>query len=122
MRRTLTDEQIRIFRHSEIHALLRARQLEQDDAEYEARRRDSGDEMGDAVANEPGQSNHEQNGSAVSNGDSSAGGTKPGIESVAQNTASESLDYGDRQDSSGKQPQSEARVQYPRRRIISYAD
>ena len=43
VKRTLTDEQIKIFRHSEIHALLRARQLEQDDAEYEARRRRSED-------------------------------------------------------------------------------
>ncbi|KAJ5475291.1 hypothetical protein N7539_008357 [Penicillium diatomitis] len=37
VKRTLTDEQIRIFRHTEVHALLRKRQLEQDDAEYEAR-------------------------------------------------------------------------------------
>jgi hypothetical protein len=39
VKRNLTDEQIRIFRHSEIHALLRKRQLEQDEAEYEARAR-----------------------------------------------------------------------------------
>ena len=38
VKRTLTDEQIRIFRHSEIHALFRAKQLQQDDADYEARR------------------------------------------------------------------------------------
>ncbi|KAJ5179242.1 hypothetical protein N7492_002452 [Penicillium capsulatum] len=38
VKRTLTDEQIRIFRHSEIHALLRERQLREDDVEYEARR------------------------------------------------------------------------------------
>lgn len=30
VKRTLTDEQIRIFRHSEIHALLRERQLEEE--------------------------------------------------------------------------------------------
>ncbi|KAJ5722730.1 hypothetical protein N7488_000765 [Penicillium malachiteum] len=38
VKRTLTDEQIEIFRHSEIHALIRARELERDNAEYEARR------------------------------------------------------------------------------------
>ncbi|GAD94197.1 predicted protein [Paecilomyces variotii No. 5] len=30
MKRTITDEQIRIFRHSEIHAILRERQLEEE--------------------------------------------------------------------------------------------
>lgn len=30
VKRTLTDEQIRIFRHSEIHAILRKRQLEEE--------------------------------------------------------------------------------------------
>ena len=35
MKRTLTDEQIRIFRHSEIHALLREKQIKQENEEYE---------------------------------------------------------------------------------------
>ncbi|ODM19758.1 hypothetical protein SI65_04744 [Aspergillus cristatus] len=35
VKRTLTDEQIRIFRHSEIHAILRERQLKQEKAEFE---------------------------------------------------------------------------------------
>ncbi|KAL3438703.1 hypothetical protein BDV09DRAFT_191835 [Aspergillus tetrazonus] len=35
VKRTLTDEQIRIFRHSEIHALLRERQIKQENEEYE---------------------------------------------------------------------------------------
>ncbi|KAL5044923.1 hypothetical protein BDW71DRAFT_93361 [Aspergillus fruticulosus] len=37
VKRTLTDEQIRIFRHSEIHALLRERQIKQENEEYERR-------------------------------------------------------------------------------------
>ncbi|EPS31552.1 hypothetical protein PDE_06507 [Penicillium oxalicum 114-2] len=53
VKRTLTDEQIRIFRHSEIHALLRKRQLEQDEAEYEARsRKRSIDEVTSSVMEE----------------------------------------------------------------------
>ncbi|KAL3479011.1 hypothetical protein BJX99DRAFT_223420 [Aspergillus californicus] len=35
MKRTLTDEQVRIFRHSEIHALLRERQIKAENEEYE---------------------------------------------------------------------------------------
>lgn len=35
VKRTLTDEQIRIFRHSEIHALLRERQIKAENEEYE---------------------------------------------------------------------------------------
>ncbi|KAL4738961.1 hypothetical protein BDV11DRAFT_205475 [Aspergillus similis] len=37
VKRTLTDEQIRIFRHSEIHSLLRERQIKQENEEYERR-------------------------------------------------------------------------------------
>ncbi|KAL4923443.1 DUF3807 domain-containing protein [Aspergillus undulatus] len=37
VKRTLTDEQIRIFRHSEIYALLRERQIQRENEEYERR-------------------------------------------------------------------------------------
>jgi hypothetical protein len=37
VKRTLTDEQIRIFRHSEIHSLLRAKQLREEELADEAR-------------------------------------------------------------------------------------
>ncbi|KAI9374408.1 hypothetical protein BJX61DRAFT_309453 [Aspergillus egyptiacus] len=37
VKRTLTDEQIRIFRHSEIHALLRERQIKAENEEYARR-------------------------------------------------------------------------------------
>ncbi|KAL4798277.1 hypothetical protein BDV19DRAFT_386559 [Aspergillus venezuelensis] len=36
-KRTLTDEQIRIFRHSEVHALLRERQLAREEEEFQAK-------------------------------------------------------------------------------------
>ncbi|KAF7131309.1 hypothetical protein CNMCM5793_004423 [Aspergillus hiratsukae] len=36
VKRTLTDEQIRIFRHSEIHSLLRAKQLREEELAEEA--------------------------------------------------------------------------------------
>jgi hypothetical protein len=37
VKRTLTDEQIRIFRHSEIHSLLRQKQLREEELAEEAR-------------------------------------------------------------------------------------
>lgn len=37
VKRTLTDEQIRIFRHSEIHSLLREKQLREEELAEEAR-------------------------------------------------------------------------------------
>ncbi|OKL56395.1 hypothetical protein UA08_08070 [Talaromyces atroroseus] len=52
VKRTLTDEQIKIFRHSEIHALLRERQRlreeqeeEEDEGEYGAGRRFNGEKL-----------------------------------------------------------------------------
>ncbi|RDW81694.1 DUF3807 domain-containing protein [Aspergillus mulundensis] len=48
VKRTLTDEQIRIFRHSEVHALLRERQIAKENEEYE-RQYGSGAEPGPRV-------------------------------------------------------------------------
>ncbi|KAL2831803.1 hypothetical protein BDW59DRAFT_125346 [Aspergillus cavernicola] len=45
VKRTLTDEQVRIFRHSEIHALLRERQIRAENEEY-ARKFETNDEPG----------------------------------------------------------------------------
>ncbi|KAL4902605.1 hypothetical protein BDW74DRAFT_180707 [Aspergillus multicolor] len=48
VKRTLTDEQIRIFRHSEVHALLRERQIAKENEEYE-RKYGGGAEAGPQV-------------------------------------------------------------------------
>ncbi|KAL4957860.1 hypothetical protein BDW69DRAFT_148189 [Aspergillus filifer] len=45
-KRTLTDEQIRIFRHSEIHALLRERQLAKEEEEFQAKYGKTNDDDG----------------------------------------------------------------------------
>lgn len=42
MKRTLTEDQIRIFRHSEIHSILRERELEEENEDTEE---SSGDEL-----------------------------------------------------------------------------
>ncbi|KAJ5117285.1 hypothetical protein N7448_004222 [Penicillium atrosanguineum] len=119
MKRTLTDEQIRIFRHSEIHALLRARQLEEDDAEYEARRHVADD----AGAENSLECNAKAADASLSNDGStrrrSSGGRKPNTQ--RPHNASSDLDYGEStQDTTKSKP--EKNVAYIGRKIVSYAD
>ncbi|KAE8382207.1 hypothetical protein BDV26DRAFT_254076 [Aspergillus bertholletiae] len=49
VKRTLTDEQIRIFRHSEVHSLIRERQLreEEEDAQKDSESGESKDDQAD---------------------------------------------------------------------------
>lgn len=137
MRRTLTDEQIRIFRHSEIHAVLRARQLREDDEEYEARMGKSltDDENQDEEGGEePTKSSHQE----AIDGDTQLKSVheekkskkkKKKKKSTTKNSSetapvSESLDYGE--DNVGHDtPQTERPVSnapYSGRRIVSYDD
>ncbi|KAJ5818189.1 hypothetical protein N7474_003780 [Penicillium riverlandense] len=138
VQRTLTDEQIRIFRHSEIHALLRERQLREDDEEYEVRRGKSltGDDDEnqdvDAGDEEPTQSSRQE---AV-DGDTQLKSVheekkskKTKKKSTTKNRGetvpvSEPLDYSE--DNLGHDtPQTErpvSNVPYSGRRIVSYDD
>lgn len=129
MKRTLTDDQVKIFRHSEVHALLRARQLERDDAEYEARRRDSENEAGPELASEAGEP------ARIDEGKTRIG-SQPGLEAQSsasreskridrqpKDSTSESLDYGDHEGSSAEHSHAKTRMQrYSDRKIVSYAD
>ncbi|KAJ6086785.1 hypothetical protein N7467_005699 [Penicillium canescens] len=119
VKRTLTDEQIRIFRHSEIHALLRQRQLQADDAEYEARMTFSEDKP--PAAKKPTQDTK----SAPRGGDTHAQSRGQGSSKkrVAEDMASEPLDYGEENSDRlpAKKP-ADSRVPYHGRRIISYDD
>ncbi|KAJ5626131.1 hypothetical protein N7510_002440 [Penicillium lagena] len=141
VRRTLTDEQIQIFRHSEIHAVLRARQLKEDDEEYEVRRGksltdDEEDEHQDEDGEdeEPTQSSRQE----AIGGDTQTKSVdekkrkkkkKKKKNSTAKNSAeaapvSASLDYSE--DTLGRDtPQTEKPVSnapYSGRRIVSYDD
>ncbi|KAF7594970.1 hypothetical protein BBP40_007778 [Aspergillus hancockii] len=56
VKRTLTDEQIRIFRHSEIHSLLRERQLKEEEEELAQRyleSKDKGDNVTETAVKRP---------------------------------------------------------------------
>lgn len=125
MKRTLTDEQIRIFRHSEIHSLLREREVE---AENEAFDNPPADEdMGDEKGNDGADTSAErQNGVTNSSTSEDSGVKQARIESQA-NVDSEAgaLDYGE--DGPGQNNQQPKNANTPRsafagRRIISYAD
>lgn len=133
MKRTLTDEQIRIFRHSEIHALQRKRQLEQDEAEYEARARKGSVESGVSaegkvyrdelprdenratdVAHTQGQNRRRSSDGVMS---------KKRGNHKTQNEPSQTLDYEDVEQSLARKPRPvDPRAAYPGRKIISYED
>ncbi|KAJ5766266.1 uncharacterized protein N7511_003882 [Penicillium nucicola] len=116
VKRTLTDEQIRIFRHSEIHALLRQKQLQIENAEYEARMAPSGDSPPDVKSpTEETQAAFHSPGSQTQ-----PLGRKPPKKRVAEDMDAEPLDYGSDQPPV-KRP-TEPRVPYQGRRIISYDD
>ncbi|KAJ5080869.1 hypothetical protein N7456_013579 [Penicillium angulare] len=119
VKRTLTDEQIRIFRHSEIHALLRARQLERDDAEYEARR-NLPEEKEEASVGE-GQSNKSQETAEVKEKPVSAKRPKRAAEHI--DSAVPELDYEETpQSSPPRKAHKQSDNMYPGRRIVSYND
>ncbi|KAJ5114494.1 hypothetical protein NUU61_000253 [Penicillium alfredii] len=122
VKRTLTDEQIRIFRHSEIHALLRARQLQEDDAEYEARRRLS-DSASGAEMNPVDEASQAKELAGVGD-DGVQAQRQPHPESEAPAGSHESLDYGeDERDAAPvhKKPRAEAQPPFSRR-VVSYDD
>lgn len=133
MKRTLTDEQIRIFRHSEIHALLRKRQLEQDEAEYEARARKGSVEGGVSaegkvyrgeLASDENRAKDVAHGQGLDRRRSSGGAmSKKRGNYETQNAPSQILDYEDAEQSPARKPRPmDPRAAYPGRKIISYED
>jgi hypothetical protein len=134
-----------MFRHSEIHALLRKRQLELDEAEYEDRARklsvDEAASAGTGTRREkvaPDEHNvldekrlhqeaHSQNQGQGQGRRRSSGGTKPkkrGYREM-QNEPEQTLDYEDveQNPATASKPRStDPRAPFPGRRIISYED
>lgn len=125
VKRTLTDEQVRIFRHSEIHSLLRERDLK---AENEA--------LSDSPADKH-TSDEKRNDGEDTSADQETGVSKLGVagdSTVKQerrhdqpngNSESGSLDYGeDGLGQNNQQPKNTASSgsAFTGRRIISYAD
>ncbi|KAJ5193215.1 hypothetical protein N7449_009357 [Penicillium cf. viridicatum] len=124
VKRTLTDEQIRIFRHSEIHALLRERQLKDDEAQYQARMQSS---LNDGSGGKPDSASEKRPLDAESQ---MQGGDQKRSQSQSRNGSkrhtpedtSKLLDYGDDSDQTQKARPPVSQMPYQGRRIISYDD
>ncbi|KAJ5124847.1 uncharacterized protein N7515_008672 [Penicillium bovifimosum] len=130
VKRTLTDEEIRIFRHSEIHALLRQRQREQEEREYESRMQSSPSDVpegkpDDAPERLTLQTHSQAQGSAPKRSPSRKG-PKGAKRQVTEETALEPLDYGDesRQVDTAERPERPpvSQMPYQGRRVVSYDD
>ncbi|KAJ5791996.1 uncharacterized protein N7503_007974 [Penicillium pulvis] len=132
VKRTLTDEQIRIFRHSEIHSLLRVRQLEQDDVEYEARQESfekNHNTVADMKSQQGGSTAKDNRSKEITNKTSgeelvsAAKKSKGPAGHETDSTMSEPLSYEEsHQTPSGQNKQPRNQNPYPGRRIISYDD
>ncbi|KAJ5577445.1 uncharacterized protein N7459_006409 [Penicillium hispanicum] len=130
VKRTLTDEQIRIFRHSEVHALLRARQLERDEAEYEARRQlsedgDSGARIASLKANDQPCEDKERRGLGDINTQKLVDKSKMPVGGAASIAGTESLDYEEKESEpkpTDRKRLAEPYATYPRRKVVTYDD
>ena len=105
MKRTLTDEQIRIFRHSEIHALRREKE-----AAEEARAERSREQQSENADTEQADKNSSQTESRSER-----------VQSGTTGSEETSLDY-DEEGQTKRGPQGFSRLPFAGRKIISYED
>ncbi|KAI9934632.1 hypothetical protein ASPWEDRAFT_44078 [Aspergillus wentii DTO 134E9] len=122
VKRTLTDEQIRIFRHSEIHSILRQRQLQEEEALYQAGRNSSSDK-------DLSEGNHDEgvktNQHAESSGNTSTSTTSDSKTKKENKTVNSDapLDYDEgSHERTSQKPGRASTSHFPGRRIVSYED
>ncbi|KAJ5371936.1 Protein of unknown function DUF3807 [Penicillium concentricum] len=120
VKRTLTDEQIRIFRHSEIHALLRERQLKDDETQYQARMQSSRDRSEGKPEAAPEKRALDAE-SQTKGGDQKRSQSRKGSKRHAPDKTPK-LDYGDDSDQTQMTRPPVSQMPYQGRRIISYDD
>lgn len=112
-KRTLTDEQIRIFRHSEIHALRREKQAQEEEEEQCAKDLQEGSKITD------------EGGKGRDGPSSRNGSNELRMESVKGNhTGSEAatLDYDGGLQVNSRPQQASSRAPFTGRKIVSYED
>lgn len=125
VKRTLTDEQIRIFRHSEIHALLRERQLKDDEAQYQARMQSSQDDGSEGKLDSASEKRPLDAECQMQAGDqkrSQSQSRKGSKRHTPEDKPSKLLEYGDDSDETQKARPPLSQMPYQGRRIISYDD
>ncbi|KAF9894362.1 hypothetical protein FE257_007865 [Aspergillus nanangensis] len=114
VKRTLTDEQIKIFRHSEIHALLREKQLKEEELAEKAQ---------EAAEDQAIQSQQKE--SVFNTVEEHVGKSKDQLGSMEPMTKTSShatLDYDESAAQSAPRPRSAHPPQIAGRRIVSYDD
>ncbi|KAJ0414290.1 hypothetical protein BJY00DRAFT_295413 [Aspergillus carlsbadensis] len=132
VKRTLTDEQIRIFRHSEIHAILRERQIKQENEEYDKRvSTQAGNSGVSGQAGSTGEDTQAQSGDQNKLSSTAAGIKRPAAEAASKESAVKkqvtaaadvSLDYSEESPAQQQPIRKPAVSHFARRRIISYDD
>ncbi|KAJ5781087.1 hypothetical protein N7457_006247 [Penicillium paradoxum] len=124
VKRTLTDEEIQIFRHSEIHALLRQRQRQQEEAEYESRMHSSLADGSESKLDHASEKRPLDDKSHPPGGDKKRSRPRQGSKKhTVEDTNSEPLDYGDdTQEPQAAERPAVSQMPYQSRRIISYDD
>ncbi|RMJ24088.1 hypothetical protein PHISP_05046 [Aspergillus sp. HF37] len=125
VKRTLTDEEIQILRHSEIHSILRQRELQEESEDADESVADENLDDADQKRNDT-TTPHDQR-TEISISSSPKGSDHNGKITSHANVGSESgaLDYGeDRSNQNHGQAKSSAASNpaFPGRRIISYAE
>lgn len=123
MKRTLTDEEIRIFRHSEIHALLRERQRQKEDAEYESQMQSFQNEESENLPDPAAEKRALDTEPHSQGGDKKRSRSRKGSKKHnTKETTSEPLDYGEESQTQMAEKPPVSQIPYQGRRIISYDD
>ncbi|KAJ5424735.1 hypothetical protein N7445_010708 [Penicillium cf. griseofulvum] len=123
VKRTLTDEQIRIFRHSEIHALLRERELKHDEAQYQGRMQSSQAEGSEDKSDAVPEKRPLDAESQTQGGDQKRSQSRKGSKRhTPEDKTPKLLDYGDDSDQTQRARPLMSQMPYQGRRIISYDD
>lgn len=130
MKRTLTDEQIRIFRHSEIHSLLRGREVEAENEAFEqSHSREELDEYAQGGGAVDASAVENENRATVDQSAPAKGGDKPMAMARPSVNSETTLNY--EEEDAGQNDQSPKTATatatapnsgFARRKIISYED
>ncbi|KXG52233.1 Protein of unknown function DUF3807 [Penicillium griseofulvum] len=123
VKRTLTDEQVQMFRHSEIHALLRERELKHDEAQYQGHTQSSRDEGSDVKSDAVSEKRPLDTESQTQGGDRKRSQSRKGSKKqIPEDKSPKPLDYGDDSDQTQRAKPPVSQMPYQGRRIISYDD
>lgn len=125
MKRTLTDEEIQILRHSEIHSILRQRELQEESEDADESVAD--ENLNDEVQKQNDTTTPHDKSAEISNSGSPKGSDHKGrvTSHATVGSGSGALDYGEdppNQNNGQAKNSAASTPAFPGRRIISYAE